>query len=327
MSNFSETKSSAELEREVEAQRDRVEASIGEIKDRLSPGQLIDELLSYTKNGGSNFASSLGQSLTANPLPAALVGVGLVWLMSSQAGGNNQPQKRSTSADYQDYPYANIRGGALKRISHAADDQGEWWSEFETGTGDRYKARSNAKGHRLGHFTDSAGKFFGGFIDDAGHRVKNFSDEAGNTLDDAAGWASHAWSDLQHGVSEQIDSLASTAKQVGGSMQARSDQMTRQITSLFESQPLVGGALAFAAGAALGAALPHTRQEDRLLGETGDELRKQAGDVAGDLYEKGKEQVGEAYDAVSAKAGEIYGEAKDRLTGPPNGGPSGVVRH
>ena len=51
-------KSSAELEREVSAQRDRVEARIGEIKDRLSPGQLIDEVLSYTKDGGGKFASN-----------------------------------------------------------------------------------------------------------------------------------------------------------------------------------------------------------------------------------------------------------------------------
>ena len=78
MSYDSETKSSAELEREVQAQRNRVEARIGEIKDRLSPGQLLDEALAYTKDGGSHFASNLGHTISANPLPAALLGVSLV---------------------------------------------------------------------------------------------------------------------------------------------------------------------------------------------------------------------------------------------------------
>ncbi len=57
MTYDSNSKSSAQLEREVEQQRDRVEARLSEIKERLSPGQLLDEALAYTKNGGANFAS------------------------------------------------------------------------------------------------------------------------------------------------------------------------------------------------------------------------------------------------------------------------------
>ena len=64
-----ENKSSAELEREVEAQRNRVEARLGEIKDRLSPGQLLDEALSYTKHGGAHFASA---PMRATSLSSAL---------------------------------------------------------------------------------------------------------------------------------------------------------------------------------------------------------------------------------------------------------------
>ena len=77
-------KDSAQLEREVEQQRQRVEDRIGEIKDRLSPGQLVDELLSYTKDGGQHFAANLGHTVSNNPLPAALLGISLVWLMTGQ---------------------------------------------------------------------------------------------------------------------------------------------------------------------------------------------------------------------------------------------------
>ena len=73
--------SSAEIEREVEAQRAQVESTIGEIKERLTPGQLMDEVLSYTKHGGAHFASNLGHTITANPLPATLLGISLAWLM------------------------------------------------------------------------------------------------------------------------------------------------------------------------------------------------------------------------------------------------------
>ena len=71
-----DNKTSADLEREVAEQRNRVEARIGEIKDRLSPGQLLDEALSYTKHGGAHFASNLGSQISANPIPAALSSIG-----------------------------------------------------------------------------------------------------------------------------------------------------------------------------------------------------------------------------------------------------------
>ena len=79
---------SAVLEQEAEAQRHKVEERIDQIRERLSPGQLVDELMSYTKDGGQHFAANLGQAVTSNPLPAALLGVSLVWLMSGN-GANN----------------------------------------------------------------------------------------------------------------------------------------------------------------------------------------------------------------------------------------------
>jgi hypothetical protein len=109
---------------------------------------------------------------------------------------------------------------------------------------------------------------------------------------------------------------------MGQAMQKQTDQLTRQIGSLFEQQPLIAGALAFAAGAALGAALPHTREEDKLVGKQADALRSDAAHVASDLYDKGKEQVSEAYDEVANKAGEAYGDVKERIgqIGSPDGG-------
>ena len=322
MSHDSENKSSAEIEREVEAQRHKVEARIGEIKDRLSPGQLIDEALAYTKDGGSHFAANLGSTISSNPLPAALLGVSLVWLMSGQGPKLPQAQQpqRSSYRSEPEYPYARISGRGVRRTIHRADEQGQWWSEFESDDGRRYKAKSNEKGDRLGHFADDTGKFFGGFIDDAGHRIKQFQDESGNLIDDAAGWASHAWNDVKSGISDQVDNLSASAQQVtdgaqqlGREMQKKRDQMTRQLGALFEQQPLIAGALAFAAGAALGAALPHTREEDKLVGDAGDKLRRQAAHAAGDLYDKGKEQVGDAYEQVAAKAGEAYEDVKERV--------------
>ena len=317
-------KTAAELDRETQQQRERIEARIGEIKQRLSPGQLMDELLSYTKDGGSRFVSNFGAQVSANPIPAALVGVGLVWLMSSSANAQARPMA-ADGYDFEDeYPYARISSGGLKRTSHGADDSGQWWSEFQTESGSKYRAASDSFGHRAGHFTDEAGKKFAGFVDDAGNRVRQFQDESGNALDQSMNWARHSWQDAQRNVGMQVGnavnamssavgSVKHNAAGVGGAVQSQADQLTRQITTLFDQQPLVAGALAFAAGAALGATLPPTPQEDALVGSQADAVKRNATAAAGEAYNEGKRQVAEAYDHASDKAAELYGDAKERI--------------
>ena len=340
-----DNKSAAELEREVAEQRNRVESRIGEIKDRLSPGQLLDEALSYTKHGGAHFASNLSNQIAGNPLPAALVGVGLAWLISSTASGNGHTQHSAPLTDHTydedaNYPYARVSSGGLKRVKHGADEAGQWWSEFETSTGQRFKAKSNELGERAGHFADETGKMFSGFIDETGNRIRDFQDEAGNALSQARGWTDHNWRALQHNIASGVAGVSSAARDamhnvrsgtrhLGGSVQHQSDVLSRQIVNLFDQQPLVAGALAFAVGAAVGAALPRTAQEDELLGEQADKLRGEAMKQAGKLYEQGKEKASEIYEEASTEAGKIYGEVKDKVANITDGqgGATSMSRH
>jgi ElaB/YqjD/DUF883 family membrane-anchored ribosome-binding protein len=302
-------KDSAQLEREVEAQRQRVESRIGEIKDRLSPGQLVDELLSYSKEGGQHFAANLGQTVSNNPLPAALLGISLVWLMTGQGPRLSAPASSAQpSRSRANYPYATVSGG-LRRVSHAADDTGRWYSEFEDVGGKRYKAESNELGHRAGEFIDDTGRKIGGFLDETGHTIQDFRDEAGNRIDEAAGWASQAWHDLRHQVGDMLGSVQHQAQNLGSSAQHQTDRATRMVMDSFQNQPLVAGALAFAAGAALGAALPHTDQEDSAIGELADEVKGKAMDVAADAYEEGKSRVADLYEQGKDGAAQVYDDA------------------
>ena len=308
----SNSKTSAQLERELEAQRTQIEGRIGEIRDRLSPGQLIDEALAYTGTGGKEFAENLGKSVTNNPLPVALIGIGLAWLVSGQSQKLAAPAPRPAYRPEPDYPYATING-TMRRVSHAADEAGNWLSEFEDAAGKRYKAAASDVGHRAGHFVDDTGRKIGGFIDEAGHRVKDFRDEAGNRFDDAAGWASHTWRDVQHGVSDTVDHLAHQAHKLGDQAQHQADKTSRMIVDMFKQQPLVAGALAFAAGAALGAVLPATEQEDQALGKLSDKTKAKAGALAAEVYEDGKEKAGELYEKGKDGVAKVYDDASSKV--------------
>lgn len=345
MAYESEQKSSAELQREIEEQRSRVESTIDQIQEKLSPGQMVDELLAYTKGGSGEFVASLQRNVTANPLPVALLGVSLLWLMAKPAGanGSSEPstirndrhwddsinQQRGYTAgagddfdEYEDYPLTSISGGSLRRVGSSSDEHGNMFSEFADDSGKKFKAMSDATGRRAGHFVDETGNRFKGFTNATGEQVEHFRDEAGNVLDGASDWASHTWQKAReklHDARDAIGSQAGAGKakagQAGDAMRGQMESLNQTILKQFRDQPLVGGALAFALGAALGSTLPTTAQEDALMGEVADGVKGKVGETAADLYEQGKDKATDLYATASDKAGELYQQAKDGMNG------------
>ena len=77
------SRSPAELEREVRESRADVERTLDAIQDRLSPGQLVDQVAHYLRDNGGEFARNFGDTVRQNPVPVVLVGVGLAWMMFS----------------------------------------------------------------------------------------------------------------------------------------------------------------------------------------------------------------------------------------------------
>ena len=338
-----EHKSSAQLQREIEMQRSRVESTIDQIQEKLSPGQLVDELLAYTKGGGGEFVASLQRNVTANPLPVALLGVSLAWLMAKPAGANPPAEASTIRADrhwddsinkrrgyvgagdefdeYDEYPVTVISGDSLQRLGHTSDDEGNVYSEFADDAGKKFKALSDEGGRRAGHFVDEAGNLFKGFTTAAGDRVEHFRDEAGGLLDEATGWASHTWQkarEKMHDARDAIGSQSSAGKekavQAGDAIRSQMESLNQTILTQFRDQPLVGGALAFALGAALGSTLPHTPQEDALMGEAADALKGKVGEKAADLYGQGKDKAADLYSTATDKAGELYQQVKEGAT-------------
>lgn len=77
-------KSPETLEQEIDAQRRSISQIVDSLENRFTPGQLIDQALSYTKGHGGEFFGNLGTTLKNNPVPTALTGLGLAWLAMNQ---------------------------------------------------------------------------------------------------------------------------------------------------------------------------------------------------------------------------------------------------
>ncbi len=317
MENSTE-RTSADIQREIDTDRQRIGSRIDAIQERMSPGQLIDEVMAYAKgSGGGEYVSNLGQAVKTNPIPVALVGVGLAWLMAKQGTtANPAPAPATYARDYPLYPV----DGPVRRLGPPETVGGSRYSHFGDNSGKRLKALTDETGNRAGHFIDEAGKTYRGFADASGKQIEHIADESGAALDKASGWASDTWSQIKESattignkVSDTAASLSRSSSSAGSSAQEQVGRLNDAILKQFRDQPLVGGALAFAVGAAIGAALPHTEQEDALLGDAADATKEAVSAQASALADQGKEIASDAYDKAVAVASDIHDAAKDRV--------------
>jgi len=76
-------KSPYELEREIDATRAELQATLEELEHRLSPSDLLGQLWGQVRRHGGEFGENLGHSLKENPVPALLTSIGIAWMMAS----------------------------------------------------------------------------------------------------------------------------------------------------------------------------------------------------------------------------------------------------
>src|SRR5437763_6890367 len=73
-----------QLERETEQERARIAETLDELRSRMTPGHVVDQLVDYANDSsGGIFFRNLRQQAIDNPIPVALVGAGLTWLAMS----------------------------------------------------------------------------------------------------------------------------------------------------------------------------------------------------------------------------------------------------
>ena len=318
MSN-SHDKSAAQIEREINDDRQRIEDKLNAIQERLTPGQIIDEALGYMKaRGATEYFANLGHAAKANPMPLALMGISMAWLMASPAQRSNGHAYDRTD-DFEDYPLATVTG-SVRRTRPAYVENGASYSDFVDESGKQFKALTDETGRRAGYYMDEAGRYFRGFADSTGRAMHDIRDETGAMFDQASGWASDTWRAAKDSLRGMTDSLSGAADRMRQGSSSAMDSLRQQsgqwndlVMRQFRDQPLVGGALAFAIGAAIGAALPHTRQEDEMFGDTADDLRKTAADQASTMVDKGADVAKDVYDKAAAAVSDVHDTAKERI--------------
>lgn len=261
------------------------------VKDSVREATIgrVEKMAYNMKETTRGASSSLLETVKANPVPAALIGLGVAWLLmnksdSSSGGRSNSysgerysPDQRYDS-DYRDYrSYRDYR-----------DPQ-----TYAQGQGNQ--ARMGAR--------------FGAVASD----VQDKAGQVANTVTEAA-------DNVKGKAGEFVGRAQDQMGQFGGRVQDQAQTVMDKSQNMIEDNPLMVGALAVALGAAIGFILPVTERENEFMGEARDRLVSQAGEAAQDTLGKVQRVASEALQAAQDTVKE---EAKNQgLSGNGNTNPA-----
>jgi ElaB/YqjD/DUF883 family membrane-anchored ribosome-binding protein len=288
MDDISETD---RIERDLARTRARMDSRLGELQDHLTPKQMLNDAFAYFRGGdGADFTKDLVSRARANPLPVALTGVGIAWLIASAQKSAAPPRPRSGHGDVE----ARLRfaEGSVQRFDHDDDDS--------------YAGRlDDARGKVVGvtrAATDTAASY--------AQRIKDAAAAASQSLRET----SH---NLAAGANNAAHTLGDSAGKYGAAFQEGTQNMantTRNAFSAVTSNPFALGGIAALVGLVAGSLLPVSDEEKSALGSTATKLRTAGRDLAQDVVDRGGHIATDTLDAIKSSA-EAHGLSGDRPVG------------
>jgi len=218
---------------------EQVASATGEMVS--AAGERVGDLASSAGSTATGAGSSLLDTIKRNPVPAALTGLGIAWLLSSRESGSGR--RESAYGSYGGY------------------------------AGSRYQAAG-----------------YGGYrpSDQGGTGVTDFARQA-------TGQAAERIEEIGGRVQHQ-------AEQIGGKVQHQAERAQGELDRTLYENPLAVGAVALGIGAAVGFAVPGTRQENQLMGEARDTLVERVQETAHEVQDKVQRVAQEAQRAAREEA-------------------------
>jgi ElaB/YqjD/DUF883 family membrane-anchored ribosome-binding protein len=279
----------AELEAQIAQTRREMGETIDEIQQRLAPDRLrqeaqetvrqatigkVEDMKDKATHTASNWRDDMMRTVKENPVPAAMIGLGLGWLLMERSNDERRQYYGRSRAyasgymgsDYRQYDQGSTREGMRQRTEEVRDRARETVSEVE----DRVQQTTSQLEHRA---------------QETAEQVRERAEQ------------------MQHQAEERYNE-----------MRHRVRQETREVKSdvqrVMHESPLAAGAVALALGLGVGLLMPSTRQEDELLGPYRDQFVDRAQDKAEETMDQVRSVASEAQSAAKDAMQDVKQETK-----------------
>ncbi len=315
-----------EIQEDIARTRAELDSTLSALERRLSPDYVIDRATEYLRgDGGREMLDTMTAVARRNPVPTALLGVSLAWLMLSGREGRLAPHRA---------PVSHSQGGGMRergqrltqamqsgrsrlsgsrdqvreqatRLSETARDRAARMSGTARSQATRLSGTARQQVSRLGSGASGLGQTLSDTLSDLGHSLSETLASARHTMAEGSHSARESMAHAGETARERAARLRHSARERGGQSRGGLERMMRE-------QPWVLGAVGLMIGAAIGASAPPTRREDRLMGPAKDSLEERARSQANLQLRKGKRVAEAAAEAAGQAAADAANEEARR---------------
>jgi hypothetical protein len=263
MTDNMHTQDPADIERDIRRTQEDMSRTVDRIGSQFSAKNVLNSLLDKA-NGKNIDPQKLVDAARRNPLALAMIAGGVLWLASGSEPKMPSLRSKSRRTDDVDQYHRDY-------VSHMASVD---WREGEDPAA--YQRRRDIA--RANYFMVER---------------RHDEDEGAfrKRLDDVA----EAFRSKRRAWADQI-------KETGSSVSDTSHRALDQSRQMFDGNPIVGGLIAAAAGAAIGAAVPVSRMEAERLGQIGGQAREMAAQQTDKLAAIAREKKDELVERVEGAA-------------------------
>ena len=315
--------STDEIERELDDTRFRLDATIGALQQKLAPSSMVDEAITYfMEGGGVEVTRSLARSVRDNPVPVALIGVGLGWMMFGRARRSDpDPQNWDDRRGMRDGRFGGgIDRGPYGRHSRPGGFPGNMPVHqpmpYEAAARDDLATRVQKAGAAVQRRADEAEGVFQERVEEARATVLGLTRQAGEAADSfrrrveealsagaaRVGSAMSDAADMAHDLADRGRATARDVYDYGAAATANARAMGSRTVDYVQDQPLLLGALGLSVGAVIGLLLPASRYERRVAGTVRERLGEAARDAVGDARDRAMRVADTVLDAAQDAA-------------------------
>jgi ElaB/YqjD/DUF883 family membrane-anchored ribosome-binding protein len=240
------------IEADLNESRHRLNDTLSALGDKLSPGQMLDEVLGLAQGQAGDFAKKLGSQVKDNPLPTLLIAAGIGMLLLNR-GHSSQGSGMNADDWHHERRYRSLEEARWSTSRNA----GESDSAFEERVHQAY-AKTLGLTQKAGEAVDAFKARVSSAVDGARQAAEGVRERAGQMISDA-----------KRVVSHQAQNLG-----------ARAADVRQKAVHLYDETPLAAGAIALAIGALIGSTAPLSRPEREMLRDVADKAARTGADLA-----------------------------------------------
>ena len=267
-----------EIRAEIEQTREEMSETVNAIQERLRPGNIASNAAETVKHAARERVRDVADSesvqyVRANPIPTAMVGLGIAGLAWLAFGGNESQR------------YGSRRYRSSQNWGRRFDED----RQRTYGTGEAYSGYQAAGGYTPGLAYGESDAYYRDSSRD--HTSEYGGDYTGATS------GGSAW---QGGTAQDVSARARQSAARARESASRAQYAARQT---WNENPLLVGAASAVIGAVIGMAIPETDREHELMGEARDGL-------VDTVQETVKEKVGQVQEAATNAVNTVQDAAR-----------------